>query len=338
MNILKKIGLFVAFAAILSSCGDSSSKKNEVTLVNSNGRAGHALFVVDNDVWKGRVGEAMRAVISEPVVGLPQEEAQLDYAQVPEHLFGKMMQASRSVVKIKLDGDKGIKVKHDIYARPQIIIELTAPNKDAMIELIGEDGMTVVRLIQKQDLENIQVRNKKNAFASQNLKTFKDLGISMVIPKEFAVDQMVDTGDFLWMTQRLTGGIAVGDGSMNLLVYSYPIDADHPFTPATVIRMRDEMGEQHVPGGKEGQYMITEKARTPVFYKTKLAGYDCIETHSTWEMKDDYMAGPFVNYAIADWANNRVIVLEGFVYAPSVDKRDYLMELEAIIKSIKINN
>ena len=48
------------------------------------------------------------------------------------------------------------------------------------------------------------------------------------------------------------------------------------------------------------------------------------------------MAGPFVNYAIEDKVNNRYLVAEGYVYAPSVDKREYVFELEAIIKSIKI--
>ena len=48
------------------------------------------------------------------------------------------------------------------------------------------------------------------------------------------------------------------------------------------------------------------------------------------------MGGPFVNYAIEDKVNNRYLVAEGYVYAPSLDKREYVFELEAIIKSIKI--
>ncbi len=48
------------------------------------------------------------------------------------------------------------------------------------------------------------------------------------------------------------------------------------------------------------------------------------------------MAGPFVNYNIIDKKNNRIIVVEGFTYAPSVNKRDFIFELEAIAKSIVI--
>ena len=329
--------LVLLFSITMFSCA-KDGEKNELTLVSSNGRVNHVLFVIDNDTWKGRVGEGIREIIKVPVVGLPQEEPKLDYSQIPPQLFGSMIQASRTIVKVNLGKPKEMIIDKDVYARPQIVIELNAENKDAMLDLLREKGNLMVRYIQKQEISNIQKRNKKNRFDSSKLQTLKNLNISLLVPNEFAEDQILDNGEFLWMTQRLTGGIAVGDGSMNFLVYSYPMDQDHPFKPSTVLRMRDEMGEKYIPGSREDQYMITEKARTPVFYKTDLQGYECIETHSTWEMKNDYMAGPFVNYSIADWNNNRVIVFEGFVYAPSVDKRDYMMELEAIAKSIKINN
>ena len=56
-----------------------------------------------------------------------------------------------------------------------------------------------------------------------------------------------------------------------------------------------------------------------------------------WEVENAVMAGPYINYAIEDKINNRWVIVEGFAYAPSVEKRNYMFELEAIIKSIKIN-
>ena len=61
-----------------------------------------------------------------------------------------------------------------------------------------------------------------------------------------------------------------------------------------------------------------------------------IETRGTWEVVNDYMAGPFLNYYIKDLKNNRTIVIEGFVFSPSVRKREYLVELEAIVRSLKV--
>ena len=49
------------------------------------------------------------------------------------------------------------------------------------------------------------------------------------------------------------------------------------------------------------------------------------------------MTGPFINYAIVDQAYSRILVIEGFCYSPSNQERDLMLELEAIIKSVKID-
>ena len=58
-------------------------------------------------------------------------------------------------------------------------------------------------------------------------------------------------------------------------------------------------------------------------------------TKGTWEVANDFMAGPFVNYMIQDTINKRILVVEGFVFAPTANKRDYMFELNTIINSLK---
>ena len=83
--------------------------------------------------------------------------------------------------------------------------------------------------------------------------------------------------------------------------------------------------------------MITEKAYKPYFYKTQLLGGASYLTKGTWEVANDYMAGPFINYLTSDTLRKRWIAIEGFVFAPSMSKRDYMFELETIIKSVSFN-
>jgi hypothetical protein len=82
--------------------------------------------------------------------------------------------------------------------------------------------------------------------------------------------------------------------------------------------------------------MTTEGAYTPFFGNAKVGSLNSFETRSIWQVKDAFMSGPFINYWIEDPVNNRYLVAEGFVFAPSVGKRDYIFELEAIIQSISI--
>jgi hypothetical protein len=100
--------------------------------------------------------------------------------------------------------------------------------------------------------------------------------------------------------------------------------------------MRDSVGKAFLPGRNKNSYMITESAYEPYIKKVKIKGFESIETRGTWEVKNDFMAGPFINYIIKDIINNRVLVLEGFVFSPSSKKRDLIFELEAISKSLEI--
>ena len=60
-----------------------------------------------------------------------------------------------------------------------------------------------------------------------------------------------------------------------------------------------------------------------------------IETRGTWEVKGDFMAGPFLQFLLDDKKSNSYLVMEGFVFAPTVAKRDYVFETEAIMQSMK---
>jgi hypothetical protein len=125
---------------------------------------------------------------------------------------------------------------------------------------------------------------------------------------------------------------------MNFLVYEVPLGKirDNDETINDVIAMRDSIGKAYIPGPLEGSYMITEEAYTPFLSETIIDNKPTYETRSTWEVKEAYMAGPFLNYVIKDEINARYIVFEGFAFAPSVEKRDYMFEFEAIAKSLKI--
>ena len=109
------------------------------------------------------------------------------------------------------------------------------------------------------------------------------------------------------------------NGTSNILIYEVPkskICSDDSNCTKELIRMRDSIGAQYVPGPEEGMYMITSTAFAPTYKKTVINNYPIIE----------------------DPTRDRCIVIEGFIAAPGTSKRDLLFELETIIKSIKFIN
>lgn len=326
---MKRLFIALFTISLLTSCGN-----DEIILPKSVGNFGKVLVVIDNSKWQGDLGKEIRQTFGKLQVGLPQPEKTLSTSQVAPRGFSSMFKTTRNVFILELADSTGIKTIYNRFSRPQTVVYASAPNEEALLNLVKERGNQIVETFRASDIRFLQ-----NIFVTKRLddsqyKTFKNLNISLTIPEEFrTVD---DTGEFLWIRQHLKSGIARGAGNNNILVYSLPLQDDQSIVDG-IIPMRDAIGEKYIPGAKEGMYMITEAAYTPYTIETKIKENKVFETRGKWEVKNDFMAGPFLNYAIVDEKNDRLLVVEGFTYAPSVDKKNFVLELEAIAKSIVIN-
>ena len=92
---MKKLGILLVLVAFLFSCESGPPEK---ILKEANGRINNVLVVMDNSDWQGNMGDELRRIIAEPVLGLPQPEARFEVTQVPIKSFGTMFRASRSIL------------------------------------------------------------------------------------------------------------------------------------------------------------------------------------------------------------------------------------------------
>ena len=77
----------------------------------------------------------------------------------------------------------------------------------------------------------------------------------------------------------------------------------------------------------------------PLLFNTfQKDGNYAAELRGLWKIENDFMGGPFVNLSIIDLLKKRVICLDGFVYAPSKNKRNLLRQMEAMIYSVEFTN
>lgn len=328
---MKKILSTLLLVFLLISC---ESKKSQRVFLDSNGRMNHLLIVMNESKWNGESGNKLKDIIMTPVLGMPQEENQFDVSQVPEYSFGKMFKASRNVLMVGIDTVNSFNTEQNVYAKPQQIVKITGTSDEALVEMLELYKEKMISTFKNFDIENIQRGHKKQAYGTKSFETLNNLGIEMTIPKIFK--KVDDTGEFLWLRQHLSGGIAKGDGTSNILVYSVPMPKSKKGLVKTISNMRDTIGKKYIPGRKENMFMITEKLVKPRVFKMTLDEKNCYATFGKWEVLNDFMAGPFLNYAIEDVENDRWVVVEAFTYAPSVDKRDFMFEVEAVLKTIHI--
>ncbi|MDC0972677.1 DUF4837 family protein, partial [bacterium] len=89
-------------------------------------------------------------------------------------------------------------------------------------------------------------------------------------------------------------------------------------------------------GTYEGSYMSTELMIPPSIENTEISGMFAIETRGLWRMNGDFMGGPFLSYTIYDEKNDRILTIESLLYGPTAKKRNVVLEMEAMMRSIKL--
>lgn len=317
--------LFCLF--ILTACEDSS-KKNRVILSDSSGNINNLSVIIDNDLWNGEVGEVIRKVLAAPVDGLPQEEPLFSISQMPPEAFSGFVRKNRIFLSVQKGKDANVKVAKNSYARPQTGIKVTGKTNKEIIDQIEKHSDEIVMALKETEIKEKQRRIKKSLKDDSRLE--KKLGVSLQFPTAYRYAKEKD--DFFWIRKDIP------NGSLEILVYEVPISVIQKDTNiiGNIIGMRDSIGKKYIPGPLEGTYMITEEAYAPYLFESQIDGKFAWETKGTWEVKNAFMAGPFLNYAVLDKTNNRYVILEGFTFKPSARKRDHMQELEAILKSAKI--
>ncbi|WP_066222876.1 DUF4837 family protein [Formosa haliotis] len=326
---MRKILFFVSALLMLNSCnGDKNNTKK--MLPDSSGNLNHLSVVVDNDLWQGNVGEAIRNTLAAPVDGLPQEEPLFSLSQIPPQVFSGFVTKNRTVLKIEIGANKtpAVKFGKNVYAIPQKVILVSGKTEQDIIEQLKSNGPKIIEAFKSKEIKEKQRRIKLSLLKIDTIE--KSLGIKLDIPSAYRIAKK--DNKFFWLRKDIT------TGTQNIMIYELPLNAlkHNDSLVNQIIKIRDSIGEVHIPGPTEGTFMITEKAYAPYLQHTTIDDKPTIETKGIWDVKNAFMSGPFLDYIIEDKANNRLVVIEGFTFAPSVEKRDYVFELDAIMKSVKI--
>lgn len=322
--MFKRFTLLLFGLGLFLSCG----KSDKVILVSSTGRINHVLIVMNDEDWNGKVGDALKTIIAEPVIGLPQDENQFSVTQVDPRTFNALFKRNRNILFVGIDTTSVVYENNDIYSSPQTTLTILAEDKDALIESIESNGDKIINTFKKNDLVLYQRKVTKDIHDSDNIQTFKSLGITLKIPFDYKMVE--DTGQFLWYRNSFARGL------LNIIAYEIPTFGE-PYTKESLVSFRDSIGKSFIPGQFDDTYMRTEPNFTPVNKQVELDGMKAIESRGLWFVEGDFMGGPFLSYTIEDPQNERLIVIEGFSYSPSSKKRDVVFELEAILKTVKKN-
>lgn len=327
MKRLLSYAILIFMALAIASC--SAEKRKKALLPNISGHAGEVIVVIDKGDWEGAVGTTLRDTLGQDCKFLPQREPLYTLVNVIPSGFTNMFQIHRNIIVVNIKADvvdPGVKLRQDVWAKPQIVISIDAKSSTEAVDLIKENSRLIISALEQAEKDRLIANHKRYEERALAEAVTKMIGGSPHFPSGYKLKKQ--TEDFIWISydiQYVTQGV---------LIYKYPVvEGENMMSLDNILAENSRMLKENVPGMFEGTYMMTSEFATPSIEYLKFRGRDFAELRGFWEVYNDYMGGPFVAHTFYSKDGKYMIFMEGFVYAPKFDKRTYLRQVESILYS-----
>lgn len=324
------VALFLAGLLLtFYGCNDSKS----TYLPGYSGNPGEIILVIDNPHY-----EESEAVISQTISryahGFPQAERVFDVVNIPHESFTKIFKVNRNIVVANIGPDdlRNIDFKKNKWAKGQVVVTISAPNINAFKEILEKNAEQIITVFQNAEIDRLIQRNRKFGL----VKEYEKHRYSLVLQKD--VQHAVDSNNFQWLRierERPLGGYQ-HQISQGVVVYYTDYTDTSQFNPSALLARQDSITKKYIPGPTDNSYMeISQKHIMPNPKEVLFKGNYAIRTTGLWRMHNAHMGGPFVSITTLDEKNARLVTMIGYVFAPQFNKREFLRETEAIMRSIE---
>lgn len=308
---------------MFTSCG------SKFATPSSSGRPYEVLVIVDDSLWQRPAGRALFNVLDTDIPGLPQPERSFHISQAPPKRFNQVLNIFRNIIIVDINPQAYTTTKmrysRDVYAQPQVVLTIQSPSEKDFAAYVERNTQSIIDFIVKMEMNRLvkELEKKHSEVVSALAQDIFDC--QLWAPGEIKSSKRGK--DFFWTSSNTASSL------VNICMYSYPYEGPATFNKKYVLHKRDSVMKTNIPGSKPHMYMATDTLCTtirPMVIKDSYA----LETRGLWIMKHDGMGGPFVSHSRVDTLNNRVVVAEGFVFAPEKMKRGLIRRLEGSLYTL----
>ncbi len=338
----------------LTAC-EPGEKNPSDALPTARGASGELLLVMDSASWQGELGDEIRVTFMKAMPGLPQPEPYFSVKYVDPLKLNKVLRNAKnmlfvatldnestagrkmrsyftdaSIERIQSDPDLFQFGKKDLFAKGQQVLFLFGTSDEELIQNMRESREAVRSHFHTIEIDRIQKNlyqaNEKRA-VNQNL--LKDKGFYLRVPYEYEpVPLDHDPEKFTWL-RSLDNEV-----DKSIVVAHEDYTTEDVFTPEGIKDLRRRVMRSNIRD--DSTTYMTVQDLVPIEIDTiNFNGKFAVEARGLWKMSNNSMGGPFLGYAFVDEESGRLYYIEGFVYSPGKQKRPFIREVEAILKTFK---
>jgi hypothetical protein len=327
------LALTILLVILMSACKGGQ----QVSLPPCVGKPGEVLIIIADDLYKGSVGDTLLNLLTQEEPALPQSgmegaEPMFNVLQLPPASLNNVIRPARNLMIVDVGTHitkAEVKVFKNYWADEQLLIRVSAPDRDQLLTLIIANSQLILDVLRDGEVDRQVAYNIKYKNQALFEELMRNHQIEVSFPKGFTAK--VDTGNFAWMQYDPT------NETQGVLIWSYPYTSEKQLELTELQSFTDHFLEPRVPGPsapKKKSYMrIVPDVRVLTRTFTWKGNY-VREMRGLWEVKVDFMGGPFISWTFVDEKRNRVVTAFGWVYAPKIGKRNPIRKVESLLKTI----
>ncbi len=325
-----KLITIILCTSILASC-QFFNRKGASLLPNVSGKAGEILVVLDKNSWENSMGVDIRATLASNCTYLAQKEALYSLINISPRAFSDMFNIHRNILLFNIGNDiinNNIVYQNNIWSKPQCVIQINAQSHEIADSLFKENKERIIATFEQAERNRV-IENSKLYEQREISKLISDLiDYDVHIPIGYRL--MKKTSDFIWIQDEKQYSI------QGIFAYKYPVENNKDnFSMTNIISKRNDFLEKNVPGTRPDSWMTTSFYIEPNTSYLKYQGKEFAQTRGFWDLHNDYMGGPFVSHSFYSPDGKYIVVLEAFIYAPKLSKRQLLRQTESILYSVE---
>ncbi len=297
----------------------------------ASGRPYEVLVIMEHDMWLSATGKALFDVLDTDIPGLPQPERSFHISQAAPKDFNRTLHLFRNIIEVNIDHKQfthtRMKFVRNEYAENQVILKINSPSQEDFATYVSEHSQDIIDFFNNTEVNRLCLELKEE-YSRIGMDLTKEIfGCEFSAPKE--LKSYKKGKDFLWLSNDAASGLC------NICIYSYPYEGPEIFNKRYILHKRDSIMQRNLPGREPDMYVQTDTTWTDVKPIVVHHAY-AMEARGLWIMRNDAMGGPFVSHSRVDRVNNRVVTVEGFVYAPEKMKRGLMHRMAGALYTLML--
>ena len=288
------------------------------------------MVLMDDTAWESSPGRALFDVLNSNVKALPQAEPNFTIVQIAPENFTSTFKMARNIIIPDISNIYSypkLTAEIDKYAVGQVVMNIHAPDSASFAKFVTENRESIVNYFVDKELERTGKWLKREVSAPLS-RAQQVFGINIHVPK--GLTNVTEHQNFYWATNNASRG------RQDIVIYQFPYTTEKVFEKDSLISIRNKELGKYIKGSFDSEMTTATRVYSPDYRTMELDGIFRAELRGLWEMSTDMMGGPFVMHAFVNDNTGMVVVVEVYVYAPEMNKRNLMRSLEATLYTISL--